>query len=216
MPSLLEFWEELPEFCGRVALSPEELLPFFCACADPPRFGTDVNRYPEQLEQLAKFSLPRDGRLLDLGCGVGLGTLEALVRLGLTAAVGVTQEPLEAWMAQNRVLPHDPVRMRHFVGYGNVPAQFHAGNLLEMRGEGGFAVILCNGLAGGRFLHGEQVLLRLLKVLQAQLAPDGVVALANHFHEGRRPQVEKLLALARQTGWRVAGTWQNAFLTEIF
>ena len=212
LPSLPEFWEELPEYLGRVEFALEELLPFFCACADPPRFGTDVGRYPEQLAALRERPLAPSGRLLDLGCGVGLGTLEAVAALGLSSGVGVTVEPLEAWMAQRRWLPHDVARSRHFAKFSQVPAHFVAGDVLEYSGEGGFAVILCNGLAGGRFLQSEAALQKLLAVFQAQLVPGGVAALANAFHEGQRPHVERLLALARAQGWQVAGSWRNAVI----
>lgn len=214
LESILEFWEELPQYSGRVSLVDDELLPFFCACADPPRFGTDVGRYPQQLDVLRQMELPPGGRLLDLGCGVGLGTLEAVAALGLAGGVGVTQEPLEAWMAKSHRLPHDPVRSRHFSQFADVSAQFVAGDVLEWCGEGGFAVILCNGLAGGRFLSQDEQLRKLLKVFEAQLALGGVVGMANAFHEGQRSAVERLLALAQEEGWQVVGTWQNAVMTR--
>lgn len=214
LESLLEFWEELPEYCGRGNFQEGELTALFCACADPPRFGTEAGRYPQQLDGLRQMKLPLGGRLLDLGCGVGLGTLEAIAELGLASGVGVTQEPLEAWMATTRQLPHDPVRSRQFARFAEVSAQFVAGDVLEWRGEGGFAVILCNGLAGGRFLSQNEQLRKLLKVFEAQLAHGGIVGMANAFHEGQRCAVERLLALAQEEGWQIVGTWQNAVMTR--
>ena len=214
LESILEFWEELPEYCGRTTFGAEELLPLFCACADPPRFGTDVGRYPEQLVALRDVVPPGGGRLLDLGCGVGLGTLEAIAELGLAGGVGVTLEPLEAWMAATRQLPHDTVRNRQFAQYAEVSAQFISGDVLEWRGEGDFAVILCNGLAGGRFFSREEQIRRLLEIFEERLAPGGVIALANAFHEGQRVYVERLFTLACQQGWEVSGTWQNAILRK--
>ncbi|MBR4124640.1 MAG: hypothetical protein IKR13_00415 [Victivallales bacterium] len=214
LESILEFWEELSGYSGRVSFQEGELEALFCTCADPPRFGTDVGRYPQQVDLLRRMKLPSGGRLLDLGCGVGLGTLEAVAALGLAGGVGVTQEPLEAWMAKSRRLPHDPVRSRHFSQFADVSAQFAAGDVLEWCGEGGFAVILCNGLAGGRFLSQDEQLRKLLKVFEAQLAPGGVVGMANAFHEGQRSAVERLLALAQEEGWQVVGTWQNAVMTR--
>ena len=143
LESMLEFWEELPEYSSQISFKESELVVLFCACADPPRFGTDIGRYPLQLETLRQMKLPSSRRLLDLGCGVGLGTLEAISELGLEGGVGVTQEPLEVWMATTRQLPHDSARSRHFAKYGSVSAQFVAGDVLKWRGEGGFAVILC-------------------------------------------------------------------------
>ena len=76
--SRLDFWAMLPDaFAGRVTFKEEELFPLFCAIADPSRFGTADNRYPEQLQAIGDF-IKRAGqgrafRLLDLGCGIGLG-----------------------------------------------------------------------------------------------------------------------------------------------
>ncbi|MBO4618495.1 MAG: hypothetical protein J5654_00130 [Victivallales bacterium] len=212
LESILEFWEELPQYSGRVNLDDDELLPFFCACADPPRFGTDIGRYPRQLETLRQMKPRSAGRLLDLGCGIGLGTLEAVAELGCAEGVGITLEPLEAWMAEMRNLPHDMDRTSHFEPFSQVKAHFVADDVLAYAGEGGFSVILCNGLAGGRFMQKDEQFHALLRVLRSQLAPNGVVALANAFHEGQRHAVQRFLALAREIGWEVAGNWQNAWL----
>lgn len=212
LESILEFWEELPQYSGRVSLDDDELLPFFCACADPPRFGTDVGRYPRQLETLRQMKMPSAGRLLDLGCGIGLGTLEAVVELGCSEGVGVTLEPLEAWMAEMRTLPHDTGRTSHFAPFSQVKAHFVADDILAYAGEGGFSVILCNGLAGGRFMQKDEQFHALLQVLRSQLAPNGVVALSNAFHEGQRHAVQRFLELARIHGWQVTGTWRNAVM----
>lgn len=209
--TLLDFWEEVGyPYLGRVAFAQEELMPFFCTCADPPRFGTRCGRYPEQLA-----ALPRAASLLDLGCGIGLGTLETAKAVGATKAVlGITREPLEAWMAMKRRLPHDPERSREFEPFKNIKAEFRAGAAENFRSpdEKKYELILCNGLAGGRFLHNNHQLDDLLTTLECTLAHNGTAALANHFHEGNRAGVEAFMKHAQMRGWHLQGTWQNLFL----
>ena len=210
--SLLEFWAEVPEYAGRVELASEELLPFFCACADPPRFGTASGRYPEQLAAL-KAEMPPPRMMCDFGCGVGLGTLEAAKALGAKMCIGVTREPLEAWMANERRLPHDARRSAEYARYREVAALFTAGDVCAVRGTWAAQLILCNGLVGGRFLERAERLRRFFCNAAANLAPSGCLALANHFHEGRRASIEAALRLAVELGWRVNGDWRNARLT---
>ncbi len=209
--SLLEFWGELPAYAGRVTLSAEELLPFFCACADPPRFGTASGRYPEQLAAL-KAEMPPPRLMLDWGCGVGLGTLEAAQSLRAARCIGVTREPLEAWMANERRLPHDARRSAEYSRYREVAALFTAGDVCTVRFPMQAQLILCDGLVGGRFLECPEALRRLFTNAAANLTPSGCLALANHFHEGRRAAVEAAVALAAEMGWRINGDWRNARL----
>lgn len=203
----LDFWEEVGDFCGRATFRQEELLPFFCACADPPRFGTRAGRYPDQLS-----SLPRADALLDLGCGIGLGTLEAARQCKATHVVGVTLEPLEAWMANRRTLPHDALRQQEFRRFQDIPAEFLAGEATSYRGKERFALILCNGLAGGRFLKRREQFLELLKTFDTNLQVGGMVALANSFHPGYRKSTEEFLQTAAELGWTVSGNWRNSRL----
>ena len=205
--TVLDFWEEVGDFCGHATFRQEELLPFFCACADPPRFGTRPGRYPEQLALL-----PRASSLLDLGCGIGLGTLEAAQKCGSSRVTGVTLEPLEAWMANQRRLPHDTARQQEFQAFQDIPSEFLAGDATMFRGKEPFAVILCNGLAGGRFLNRSEQFLELLKTFDENLQPNGVVALANSFHPGYRKSTEDFLQTAETHGWDVNGDWRNAQL----
>ncbi len=208
LDTILEFWEELGDpFRGRCAFPAEEMPVLLCACADPPRFGTRRGRYPRQF-----CRLPPAKRLLDLGCGVGLGTWEAALHCGVQEILGVTQEPLEAWMATCQRLPHAPRRESEFPHAPSVQARFLAGDALHFRGEAPADLLLCNGLAGGRFLHRPEHLEALLDTLEANLIPGGVAALANAFHTGWQASGEELARRARQRGWEVQGDWQNLFL----
>ena len=220
--SLLDFWAMLPDaFAGRVTFAEDELFPLFCAIADPSRFGTSDNRYPAQLRQIGDF-VKRTGqgravRILDLGCGVGLGTYELakIVAAVRGTAVGVTSEHLEVWMASHRRLPHDAARERLFRRYPeDLPVTFNVGFAESYRDGSQYDVIVCNGLAGGRFLNAAPQLTAFLQTCDTLLAPHGRMFAANRFHEGERPGVERLRAIARQSGWSVEGHWQSLVLSK--
>ena len=220
--SLPDFWAMLPDtFAGRVTFTEDELFPLFCAIADPSRFGTSDNRYPAQLRQIGDF-VKRTGqvravRILDLGCGVGLGTYE-LAQIAAAVggtAVGVTSEHLEVWMASHRRLPHDAARERLFRRYPeDLSVTFSYGFAESYRDGSQYDVIVCNGLAGGRFLNAAPQLTAFLQTCDTLLAPHGRMFAANRFHEGERPGVERLRAIARQSGWSVEGHWQSLVLSK--
>ena len=220
--SLPDFWAMLPDaFAGRVTFAEDELFPLFCAIADPSRFGTSDNRYPAQLQQIGDF-VKRTGqgravRILDLGCGVGLGTYE-LAQIAAAVggtAVGVTSEHLEVWMASHRRLPHDAARERLFRRYPeDLPVTFNVGFAESYRDGSMYDVIVCNGLAGGRFLYAAPQLTAFLQTCDTLLAHHGRMFAANRFHEGERPGVERLRAIARQSGWSVEGHWQSLVLSK--
>ncbi len=220
--SLPDFWAMLPDaFAGRVTFAEDELFPLFCAIADPSRFGTSDNRYPAQLQQIGDF-VKRTGQgrvvcILDLGCGVGLGTYE-LAQIAAAvggSAVGVTSEHLEVWMASHRRLPHDAARERLFRRYPvDLPVTFSYGFAESYRDGSQYDVIVCNGLAGGRFLNAAPQLTAFLQTCDTLLAPHGRMFAANRFHEGERSGVERLRAIARQSGWSVEGHWQSLVLSK--
>jgi predicted TPR repeat methyltransferase len=220
--SLPDFWAMLPNsFAGRVTFEEDELFPLFCAIADPSRFGTADNRYPKQLQQIGDFikqvEQGRAVRILDLGCGVGLGTCE-LAQIAAAvhgSVIGVTSEHLEVWMAQNRRLPHDATRERLFRRYPTtLPVTFTYGFAESYRDDSQYDVIVCNGLAGGRFLNAAPQLTAFLTTCDTLLAPRGRMFIANRFHEGERLGVERLRRLAHQSGWSVEGHWQSLVLTK--
>jgi SAM-dependent methyltransferase len=221
--SLPDLWALLPPaLAGRLDLAIADLPALFCALADPPHFGTAAERYPAQQEQLAALCVthPRPGlRLLDLACGVGLGTFAtaALARgCGLrdVHTLGLTLEPLEAWMAARQCLPHDPQRQLRLQQLADrVPhVRFAAADVRQLPIHGPFDLILCNGLVGGTLLHRKPDLLPLLSECARILAPGGRLLLSNRFHDGRRARVEQFSDLARDLGWAVSGDWHDLAL----
>ncbi len=228
--SLPDLWATLPDAqAGRVPLDAATLVPLLCALADPPRFGTDFGRYPEQLERLAEFArswhaaAPAGAalRLLDIGCGTGQGTLELAAAVAAAcgvrsiSAVGVTREPLEAWMAGQRCLPHDAERGRRFAAFAlplAATVQFVAGDALRLPASGPVDLIVANGLVGGRFLRTPQALNAFFADAERVLAPVGWLAMANQFHDGDLRGVQAALALAQARGWQVTGDPRLALL----
>jgi len=221
--SLPDLWADLPEaLAGRVAFPPEDLEALLCALADPPRFGTDADRYPAQQRWLAGAFTEQRGKpvaVLDLACGVGLGTFAtaALARhcgVGPARVLGITLEPLEAWMAEHRCLPHDPPRERRLRQVAGPAAQvaFLAADVRHLPLTGPFAGVLCNGLMGGPWLHREGDMTTVLDESARVLTPDGWMVVANRFHEGCRAAVEAFMRHARERGWWVSGDWHDLVL----
>jgi len=215
--SLPDLWAMLGDaFAGRVCFAADELLPLWCNLASPARMGTATGRYAEQLDVLRRLSAERSTlRLMDIGCGVGLGTFEAAAiaseNCDSVEAVGITSEGLEAWMAANRRIPHDRGREKQF------PPRLHKRTHIVFRrglaenAYDGFVydVVLCNGLAGGRFLNQPRQIAAFLDSLRRLIAPNGLVLMSNHFHDGTRSGVEAVMQHAAASGWRIAGDWRN-------
>ncbi len=224
--SLPDYWQTCPAcFAGKLTFNPQELLPLLCAMADPPRFGTDLGRYPQQIRLLQRWlaDTPRHSlRILDLGCGTGHGLYEVaeLAQAAGIAAIsglGITLSPLEAWMATTRRLPHDPARTRSLRARSQFP-KLHiiAADTLAVPTRRRFDLIICNGLAGGRFLKTVPQLRRLLAEMSRILAPGGLVCLANRFHAGCRTPLDEFMKMAAHSGgWQVRGKPNLICLTPV-
>jgi SAM-dependent methyltransferase len=215
-PSLPDLWSYLPPaWCGRVTLTVAELPALFAALADPSRFGTAAGRYPDQLARLRDWAAgwPGELTLLDVGCGTGEGTWETLAMLlgmGCRArAIGVTREPLEAWMAANGCFPHRPAEPPPPALPG---LHFLAGDATALPLRGHFSVILCNGLVGGQFLRTDSAFQSLLAEFARLLGPGGVVLAGCRFHAGREAALTRFRELAETAGWQVAGDCRDLVL----
>jgi SAM-dependent methyltransferase len=221
--SLPDLWALLPEaLAGHLCFAADALPALFCALADPAHFGTAAERYPAQQERFAALCTPHPRgrlRLLDLACGVGLGTFASAALAGgrsgcCVDTVGLTLEPLEAWMAAQQSLPHDRPRQRRLqdLAAGVSGVHFAAADVRRLPVQGPFDIILCNGLIGGTLLHHGRDLLELLAGCGGALAPAGWLLIANRFHDGRRTHVERFAELARERRWEVAGDWHDLAL----
>lgn len=224
LAGLPDFWQNLPKpLSGKVCFAANELLPLFCQLADPLRNGTARDRYPQQQRHwLEIVSRRSDGRtaasLLDLGCGVGLGTGALLQRLrervGEEAqADGVSAERLEIWMASAHRLPHAPWRENEFAGFGSSlgPGFYHGtaeSFLLPRR----YDYIFCNGLIGGGWLRSAARYAAVLQQIKRHLLSSGSVFVANRFHAGCQRDCQAFLRQAAATGWQVQGDWNDAVL----
>ena len=222
-PSLPELWAMLPpQLAGRVSFTPDQFTQLLCAFADPPQFGTDLARYPDQAAQLCRHVVDWDsGRsiaVLDLGCGTGQGTRETaflFAECGVRnpRAVGITAEPIEVWMATHRRLPHRPEReaaLRALPPQSDV--YFVCGDALAPPLCDTFDIVLCNGLVGGRFLQKKPAFHTLLTQCRSLLAPNGVLALANSFHDGALVHLQLFATVAKENSWTVEGTPRDLWL----
>ena len=217
-----DFIGDLPEFLQEPLLPLDEtrLMLLLCVLADPPRFGTATGRYPQQLARLATLApLNRPWRLLDLGCGTGHGTYEAVAVLEAAGqavvATGITREPLEAWMAAARCLPHDRRREHQLNAFHTICIpRFFAGDFLAGPLPDNQDLILCNGVIGGPALNNATAYLVLLNLAEACLAPDGQLLVADVFHDGRRPDAGRFAALATERGWTVSGSTGDLALAK--
>jgi SAM-dependent methyltransferase len=208
--SLPDLWSALPpHLAGRVTFTPERLMATLCALADLPRYGTAAGRYPAQLDRIRQFAASRRHapvRLLDLGCGVGHGTCEMAAALADMAtpvtAIGLTREPLEAWMATQRQLPHDRrPRRRYPETEHDLPIAFIAAELPLVPLRQTFDLVTVNGLGGGPAFDNHTLIRNLLIEIRRCTAPGSALTFADTFHEGCRKQHSVIRAEADRLGW---------------
>ena len=208
--SLPDFWADLPPgLAGRVLIGEDELLPLLCALASPPSFGTAEGRYPHQLHQLRELAWP-GCRILDVGCGIGLNTLEiasGLKELG-PVVTGITSEWLEVWMASTRNIPHHAGRR---VRFPDAEADFLYGDAEHFSQTAD--IIVANGLLGGPFLCAMPQFRNFLDCCKASGAK--LLFAANHFHQGRRAAVAVFIEMAKARGWKGNGCWNDLVLELI-
>lgn len=210
--SLPDLWQTLPSvLAGRVSFGDDELLPLLCALAAPRRFGTGPGRYPVQLNWLRRqVAGERPGtsvRFLDLGCGNGEGTREIAALLAAAGCpsvhgVGVTREPLEAWVAAQQCDAAEPATGSETA----IRLHFIAANLLRLPLRQRFPIVVCNGVVGGDFLQEPEDAAALVEICDRVLEQNGSVFLANRFHAGTQARLQRLQTRARNAGWDVHGT----------
>jgi hypothetical protein len=140
--------------------------------------------------------------------------LQALTGLPCVG-VGVTREPLEAWMAAERRLPHLSEHERRYRELPECRVVFLAAEARRPPLNARFDVILCNGLVGGPALSEAEDVVQLLGRMDCLLAPGGGCTWANRFHGGHRPKVRRALDLARERGWAVQGSEELALLRRV-
>jgi chemotaxis methyl-accepting protein methylase len=173
----------------------------------PNHHGGTFSRYPDQISFLEGWIAPRKAFLsqgidvLDAACGTGEGTYDVaglLLKCGIPSRAqrvhGCSLEPLEIFTAAHGYFPHDPKREERFrsitVPLFTVQATsgmlFYQDNIMRKpaREEKPYDIILCNGLLGGPFLHGPDMLESAIAALAKRLKTGGVLLAADKFHGG--------------------------------
>jgi SAM-dependent methyltransferase len=173
----------------------------------PNHHGGTFSRYPDQISFLEGWITQRRAFLsqktdtLDAACGTGEGTYDVaglLLKCGIPSRAqrvhGCSLEPLEVFAAAHCCFPHNPEREERFRSI-TVPlftAQATSGMLFfqdnimrqPTREEKPYDIILCNGLLGGPFLHGPEMLGCAIAALANRLKAGGVLLAADSFHGG--------------------------------
>ncbi len=190
--SLAALWDDLPEaFGGRLTWSVDDLWPLACALADLEPYGSRAGRYPEQRELLGKLQLAPGDLILDHGCGTGQGSWEIAGWLSEAGRpltlLGITREPLEAWMAREQRLPHHPKLPPDRIfppPPTGLRCSFVAGDIRTFALTAPARLVVCNGLIGGPALHAEAELEGLLQRLTDSLGDGGWLLVGDRFHGG--------------------------------
>ena len=211
--SLAQFWHQLPQYlAGRVTWERHELLPLACALASPSKNGCHPGRYPEQMTYLREWVEANQRtsiEILDYGCSTGLVTyeivevLEPFLRAG--RIVAVTREPLEAWMASRRYLPHlnaakntdiHPYRKYSFPAKPQrMDLCFVASNIQQFTIQHPVDVIICNGLIGGEHMNEPREFYRLWEKFKHQLKIGGILVVGSRFHDGFKKNERQFVEL---------------------
>jgi len=209
--SLPDLWKLLPEhLAGKIIWDNKDLLPLGCALASPSKNGTSLGRYPEQIEYLSSNFIPsQSGNLLalDMGCSTGQGTYELATTLEQHIekwfVLGITNEPLEAWMAATRNFPHQipdtTSETRTVSSLIKRSVSFISADIMNFAVSTPVDLILCNGLIGGPNLRNEKDYPKLWNVLSSQLKKGGMLLIGNRFHEGYKAHEERFLDLMPST-----------------
>jgi hypothetical protein len=73
------------------------------------------------------------------------------------------------------------------------------------RGEEPYDIILCNGLLGGPFIHGEDKLATTVTSLARRIKPGGILLAADRFHGGWKKEVppELVRGVLHRSGFRL-------------
>ena len=173
----------------------------------PRHHGGNFLRYPDQISFLeCRIAGRRDIHLrgircLDAACGTGEGVYDLallLLKMGISSPArqidGLSIDPFELFAAAHGYFPHDPTRERQYRGM--TEPLFSAGEtdgITFSRGditrpasvaEEPYDIILCNGILGGPFIHGEKEITAAVAALAGRLAPGGVVLVSDRFHGG--------------------------------
>lgn len=198
--TIADLWQRLPRtLAGRVQFSVGELLPLACALAAPDHFGTANTRYPEQhrfLQQWLTDSISAGQTIyaLDYGCGTGQGTRELSRIIAVHAAVrvvGVTSQPLEAWMATHQRLPHRPDNPYPLIA-GPAP-HFVVGDVCHFASRQSADLVVCNGLIGGPFVNTDDAWPSLWYTLAGRRHQPGLLLVSDRFHDGHRKAVTRFV-----------------------
>jgi len=191
----------------RLIVDEEFRIRFLFALFLPRQHGGSFLRYPDQISFLERLlarrrDIPLCGiRCLDAACGTGEGTYDLAVLLQKSGIPspgrlihGCSIEPFELFAAAHGYFPHDPDRERQFrvmteplfiIGATErIVFSWDDVTRATSRGEEPYDIILCNGLLGGPFFHGEEEMTAAVTALAGRLAPGGVLLVSDRFHGG--------------------------------
>lgn len=221
-------WPVNPALLLERLLSDGELrTEFLCWSFMPRRFyGSGSDRYPDQSACIRRWLAQRQERggalrCLDAACGDGAASYGLALLLGKLGwrperfcVEGWTLEPLEVWSAAHARFPHDPARERRFraavaslfAGGGRPNMRFRARDLeVSQAREGGFDLVVCNGLLGGPLVNQPSRIAAIVRNLALLLRPRGLLLAADHFHGGWKKSIpdEAIGELFRSWGLEV-------------